>query len=59
MKEKIPKKEKRYTPGALLRSGRYSAYSKDFLSVILTEDAYTLEEADRAVAAFFERKDVN
>lgn len=58
MKKNTSKQEKRYTPRALLRSGRYSAYSKDFLSVILTEPAYTLEEADRAVAAFFKRKDV-
>ena len=45
--------EKRYTPRALIKGGRYAGYQKDFLAVILTKPLYTLAEADKAVREFF------
>ncbi len=50
------KTEKRYTPRALIRGGRYAGYQKDFLAVILKKPLYTLAEADKAVREFFEKE---
>lgn len=43
---------KRFTPDALIRSGRYAHVQKDFLRVVLKQPTYTIEEADKAIAGF-------
>lgn len=48
---------KKYSRESLLKSRRYSRYQKDFLAVILPKKEYTLAEADKAVKAFFEKKE--
>lgn len=52
-KKKEENMEKRYKREALLKSKRFSHVQKDFLRAILTEDTYTMAEAEAAVSAFF------
>lgn len=47
-----------YTREALLKSGRFAAYQKDFLGAVLDKPAYTLAEAEQAVRDFFKGKEV-
>ena len=44
---------KRYKREVILKDPRFSKYQKDFLSVVLSKQTYTLAEAERAVKAFF------
>lgn len=48
---------KKYPRESLVKSQRYSQYQKDFLAVVLSKKEYTLAEADKAVKAFFEKKE--
>lgn len=51
-----PKQEKRFTPEALIRSGRYAHVQKDFLRTILKKPTYTITEADKVIADFLEKE---
>lgn len=51
-----PKQEKRFTPEALIRSGRYAHVQKDFLRTILKQPTYTILEADKVIADFLEKE---
>ena len=56
MENKETKKQpagKKYTREALLSSKAFSMYQKDFLSVLLPGESYTLEEAQKIVDGFF------
>ena len=45
--------KKKYPREALLKSKAFSHYQQDYLAAILSEDFYTMEEAKKAVKAFF------
>lgn len=47
---------KRYSREAILQDKRLANYQQDFLRVILTKESYTLAEARKTAAAFFERR---
>ena len=47
---------KKFKREVLLKDPRFAKYQKDFLGVILTEQEYTIAEAQRAVKAFFEKE---
>lgn len=49
-------KQKRYRREALLTSGKFSNYQKDFLAAVLIRPEYTLEEAEKAVRDFFKKE---
>lgn len=51
-----PKQEKRFTPEALIRSGRYAHVQKDFLRTILKKPKYTILEADKVIADFIKKE---
>ncbi len=53
MKKENKPEEKRYKRDALLKSKRFSHVQQDFLRAILTEETYTMAEAQKAVDAFF------
>ena len=53
MKKENKSQEKRYKREALLKSKRVSHVQQDFLRAILTEENYTMAEAQKAVDAFF------
>lgn len=57
-KKKAEGPERTYTREALLKSGRFAAYQKDFLGAVLHKPAYTLAEAEQAVRDFFKGKEV-
>ena len=40
----------------LLQDRRFAKYQKDFLSVVLRKEEYTMAEAEKAVKAFFEKE---
>lgn len=46
-------KATRYTREQLLASKRFAGYQKDFLKAALTQDTYTIKEAEAAVHAVF------
>ena len=52
MKKENKSQEKRYKREALLKSERFSHVQQDFRA-ILTEETYTMAEAQKAVDAFF------
>lgn len=45
--------KKKYPREVLLKSKAFSHYQKDFLAAILSAEFYTMEEAQKAVKAFF------
>ena len=47
--EKMEQTEKRFSREALLKSKRFSDVQQDFLQAILTEESYTMAEAEAAV----------
>lgn len=47
---------KKYRREALLQNRRFAKYQKDFLSVVLRKEEYTMAEAEKAVKAFFEKE---
>nr|DAQ86049.1 MAG TPA: hypothetical protein [Caudoviricetes sp.] len=47
---------KKYSREALLQDRRFAKYQKDFLSVVLRKEEYTLAEAVKTVQAFFEKE---
>ena len=49
-------KQKKDSREALLASGKFSNYQKDFLAAVLTRPEYTLTEAEQAVRRFFEKE---
>lgn len=52
--EPIDKTEqKKYKTEILLKSKRFKNYQIDFLKALLTEQEYTLKEADQIVEKFF------
>ena len=53
MKKENKSQEKRYKREALLKSKRFSHVQQDFLRAILTEETYTMAEAQKAVYVFF------
>lgn len=53
MKKEAMSQEKHYKREALLKSARFSHVQQDFLRAILTEENYTMAEAEKAVSAFF------
>lgn len=53
MKKENKSQEKRYKREALLKSERFAYVQRDFLRAILTEENYTMAEAQKAVDAFF------
>lgn len=48
---------KKFKREVLLKDPRFSKYQKDFLSVILSKQEYTLAEAERTVKVFFKDKE--
>lgn len=52
-----PKPEKRFTPEALIRSGRYAHVQKDFLRTLLKKPFYTILEADVLISGFLDEKE--
>ena len=49
--------ETKYTRQAIIASKVFEGYQKDFVAAILKEPFYTLAEARKAVAAYFENKE--
>ena len=52
-KTKTAQKLKKFKREALLKSKHFSYVSKDFLKAILTEEYYTIEEAEKAISEFY------
>lgn len=48
---------KKYRREVLLQDPRFSGCQRDFLGEILREPEYTLAEAEKAVKAFFKKKE--
>lgn len=48
---------KQYARGILLRDPRFAGYQEDFLAAILCRPEYTIAEAEKAVKAFFDKKE--
>lgn len=46
----------KYTRESILKSKEFAKYQKDFLAALLTKKEYTLAEARKIAAAFFEEK---
>ena len=49
------KNTKKYRREVLLGDRRFAKYQKDFLAAVLTDEAYTINDALTKVNAFFER----
>lgn len=49
----MEKKPETFTREALLRDRRFARYQPDFLRAVLRKPVYTLDEAVKAVEAFF------
>lgn len=53
----MAKPNKKFKREVLLRDPRFSWCQKDFLGVVLKEPEYTIDEAEKAVEAFFGKKE--
>lgn len=53
MKKRDAPETQTYPRDALIRSKRFAWVQRDFLAAILTEEIYTMEAAEKAVADFF------
>lgn len=52
-KTKTSRELKKFKREALLKSKHFSYVPQDFLQAILTEEYYTIEEAEKAVSEFY------
>lgn len=52
----MAKTDKKFKREVLLRDPRFSWCQKDFLGVVLKNPEYTIDEAEKAVEAFFGKK---
>ena len=48
---------KKYRREALLKDRRFQNYQQDFLKVLFKKEFYTIAEAKKIAAAFFEHKE--